>query len=59
MPRYSLRTLLIVLAIGPPILAAIWRMVQPEPEIVWSSAITVSDGVPFRSTALISDLESP
>jgi len=29
MPRYKLRTLLIVLALGPPVLAAAWRWGDP------------------------------
>jgi len=44
MPRYRLRTLLIVLALGPPVLAGAWAMIPvvsrwlwpPEPpQVIW------------------------
>jgi len=47
--RFRLRTLMIVLALGPPLLAAAWIAYQrhfAEPPVdYWSSAIIVSESV--------------
>jgi hypothetical protein len=44
--RFHLRTLLILLAVGPPLLAWVWsiypRQVVPPPVVYWSPAVIIS-----------------
>jgi hypothetical protein len=47
MPRYKLRTLLILLAIGPPILAGVWLLweaLKPNQSIFIPETIDYGDG---------------
>ena len=47
--RFRLRTLMIILALGPPVLAAAWiayqRHVAEPPAVYWSPEVIISESV--------------
>ena len=67
--RYRLRTLLIVLALGPPVLAsgithapdeiAFWRKRKPVQVVTWKRAVEISRSVSTRGGPFVAEDKSP